>query len=301
MTRLLPLAAIAAAMLLSGCSSSEEAPEAVVVRPVLTTVATSVSSQTIGPFVGTVQPRQQTAMSFQLPGRVLTREVGVGDLVEQGQVLATLDSSVQEFQLSTAQANLASAQAQFNNLSAAEARVALLVSTSTAAQAQLDAATTSRQTAQAQLDQAKANVAAAQDQLDYTRIEAGSDGVVVSTAAEVGQVVSAGETVLVVARPEEREAVFDLPETLASALKVGDPIAVSAVSGDSVPVTGSVRDIAPTASATARLRRVRVTLDAQNDGLRLGSPVEANIARALDTPEIEPENDVTPVTYSPAK
>lgn len=287
MTRLLPFAGIAVALLLSACSAPQDTPETEVVRPVLTTVATLVSSQTIGPFVGTIQSRQQTAMGFQLSGRVLTRQAGVGDLVKQGQVLATLDSSVQEFQLSTAQANLASAQAQFNNLRAAETRMAQLVSSNTAAQAQLDAATTARQTAQAQLDQAKANVASAQDQLDYTRIVAGSDAVVVSTAAEVGQVVSAGETVLVLAQPEQREAVFDLPETLAAVLKVGDPVAVSAVSGDSAPIIASVRDIAPSASATARLRRVRVTLDGQNAGFRLGSPVEANISRALAAPEIE--------------
>lgn len=286
MSRASIFVALAAALALSACSASNDQPAEAVVRPVLTTVATAIDSESIGPFVGTVQSRQQTVMSFQLPGRVLTRDVAIGDLVKQGQLLATLDSSVQEFQLGTAQANLASALAQFSNLAASEARVAQLLETNTAAQAQLDAATTARQTAEAQRDQAKANVERAQDQLGYTRIVAETDGVVVSTAAEPGQVVSAGEPVLVVAQPDHREAVFDLPETLAASLKVGDSIAVSSVTGAADQLTGAIREIAPSASATARLRQVRVTLDAPGDSYRLGSTVEAVVQRALPAPVI---------------
>ena len=172
------LSVVALALLLSACSPAEDHTAETVVRPVLTTVVHATASEAIGPFVGTVQPRQQTAMGFQLAGRVLTREVGIGDTVAAGQVLATLESSVQEFQLDTARANLASAEAQFSSLAASEARVSQLVASNTAAQSQLDAAATARQTAQAQLDQAEANVSRAQDQVNYTRITADQDGIV---------------------------------------------------------------------------------------------------------------------------
>lgn len=275
------------ALLLTACGQAPEAPVAELLRPVLTTDVTLATSQTIGPFVGSVEPRHETTLSFQSAGRVLTRDVGLGDSVTKGQILATLDASVQAFQVETAQANLASAQAQFNNLSAAEARVRQLVSTNTAAQAQLDAATTARQTAQAQLDQAQANVTRAQDQLGYAQIVADADGVVVSTGAEVGQVVSAGQTVLTMARPDQRDAVFDLPDSLAAKLKVGDAIAVATTDAIGVQTNGIVREIAPSASATARLRRVRLTLDATSTAFRLGTTVEAVVTRPLDQPLAE--------------
>lgn len=281
------LSGLALALLLSACSPSEDHSAEVVIRPVLTTMVQTTSTETIGPFVGTVQPRQQTVMSFQLPGRVLTREVGIGDLVEAGQLLATLDSSVQEYQLDTARGNMASAQAQYSSLAASEARVSQLVATSTASQAQLDAAATARQTAQAQLDQAKANVSRAEDQLSYTRITADQAGVVLSSAVEIGQVVSAGEPILVVAQPEMREAVFDLPESLAARLAIGDTIEVSADATDVEPIFGVLREIAPSASATARLRRIRVTLDAPDTLYRLGSTVEAYISRPLPAPVVQ--------------
>ena len=281
------LSVVALALLLSACSPAEDHSAETIVRPVLTTVVRATTSEAIGPFVGTVQPRQQTAMGFQLAGRVLTREVGIGDTVAAGQVLATLESSVQEFQLDTARANLASAEAQFSSLAASEARVSQLVASNTAAQAQLDAAATARQTAQAQLDQAKANVSRAQDQVNYTRITADQDGIVVSTSAETCQVVSAGEPILVVAQVGAREAVFDLPDNLAARLQIGDAIDVRDAAGNAEPLVGVVREIAPNASATARLRRVRVTLDAPDTAYRLGAAVEAVVTRPLAAPVIQ--------------
>ena len=278
------LSATLIAVLLAACDRAPEAPAAESLRPVLTTTVTLISEEAIGPFVGSVEPRHQTALSFQSAGRVLTRDVGLGDSVTKGQVLATLDASVQAFQLETAQANLASAQAQFNNLSASEARVRQLVSSNTAAQAQLDAATTARQTAEAQLDQAKANVTRAQDQLGYTQILADATGIVVSTSAEVGQVVSAGQTILTIAQPEQRDAVFDLPESLASTLAIGDAVTVTTTDASGTETKGIVREIAPSASATARLRRVRLTLDAPDEAFRLGTTVEALVTRPLGQP-----------------
>lgn len=278
------LSAMALSALLAACDRAPEPPAAEPLRPVLTSTVTLVSDQAIGPFVGSVEPRHQTALSFQSAGRVLTRDVGLGDSVTKGQVLATLDASVQAFQLETAQANLASAQAQFNNLSASEARVRQLVSSNTAAQAQLDAASTARQTAQAQLDQAKANVTRAQDQLGYAQILADATGIVVATSAEVGQVVSAGQTILTIAQPEQRDAVFDLPESLASVLAVGDAVTVTTTDLSGTQAKGIVREIAPSASATARLRRVRLTLEAPDEAFRLGTTVEALVTRPLGQP-----------------
>ena len=126
-------------------------------------------------------------MSFQTSGRVIARPVQIGDLVTKGQLLASLDASVQQYQLVSAQANLASAQSQYSNLAASEERARALVASGASAQAQLDSATSAAETAQAQLAQAKASLARAQDQLGYTTITAGFDGVVVSTAPMSGR------------------------------------------------------------------------------------------------------------------
>lgn len=81
---------------LAGCNGSAPKAEAEVIRPVLTQTVTETTSQAIGPFVGTIKPRHETAYGFLLAGRMLSREVGVGDSVKAGDLLATLEASVQE-------------------------------------------------------------------------------------------------------------------------------------------------------------------------------------------------------------
>ena len=56
---------------------------------------------------------------------------------------------------------------------------------------------------------AQANLAKAIEQLGYAELKADFAGVVTAVEAEVGQVVSAGQSVVTVARPDIREAVVD--------------------------------------------------------------------------------------------
>jgi RND family efflux transporter MFP subunit len=68
--------------------------------------------------------------------------------------------------------------------------------------------------AEAELEAAKAEADAADNASDYTELVADHAGVIVETAAEPGQVVSAGQTVVQLAQAGPREAVIQLPETL---------------------------------------------------------------------------------------
>ena len=250
-----------------------------IVRPVLSVVARSTTAETVGPYVGTIEPRYETPLSFQTSGRVLARPVKVGDTVTKGQLLASLDASQQQFTLTSAEANLASAQSQFNNLSAAEERAKSLVASGTAAQSQLDTATTARQTAEAQFSEAKASLARAQDQLGYASINAGFDGVVISVGADVGQVVSAGQTVVTIARPDVREAVFELPEAQAGMLPKDAQLAISVVGAVEEIASGTVRDISPLINGSTRTQTVRLTMAAPPASFRLGTTVNVTYQR----------------------
>jgi membrane fusion protein, multidrug efflux system len=289
MSRTLQLfSALALGTALSACNGSAPKAEAEVIRPVLTQTVTETTSQAIGPFVGTIKPRHETAYGFLLAGRVLSREVGVGDSVKTGDLLATLEASVQEYNLASAQANAASAEAQFTNLAASEERIRGLVAANTASQAQLDAATAARQSAEAQRDQAKAKLTQAEDQLGYTRLTASADGIVTAAPIDVGQVVSAGTTIVTVAQPSERDVVLDLPQELATGLKVGDLISVTENGAIGTSIDATVREVAPSASSTARLRRVRLTLpdSVGSDAFRIGATVTASVAEPLANPAI---------------
>jgi hypothetical protein len=73
-------------------------------------------------------------------------------------------------------------------------------------------------TARADLSAARAQASVAQNATGYAVLLADSDGVVMETLAEPGQVVSAGQVAIRLARAGQREALVQLPETLRPAV-----------------------------------------------------------------------------------
>src|SRR5579859_5543684 len=82
------LAAVAVA--LGGCDNAvaEKPAES---RPVLVATVHYEAQSPERSFVGTIKPRIETDMGFRVPGKVAKRLVEVGQTVEIGQPLATLD------------------------------------------------------------------------------------------------------------------------------------------------------------------------------------------------------------------
>jgi RND family efflux transporter MFP subunit len=281
LTSLTVLGAIA---LLAGC---QEEPHAKVpaARPVLTVTAVPQAVRTFG-FAGTVEPRYISDLGFRVLGRIVSREVDVGDLVKKGQRLATLDPVAYELAVRSAQADLASATARLENAAATEARQRTLLKQDITNQAQFDAATQALESAQAGVISAKAGLDKSQDQLSYTELRADFDGVVTSVAAEPGQVVQPGQTVVAVARPDIREAVVDLPESIGRDLKPQARFDIALQVDPSVRAAGSVREIAPQADSATRTRRVRITLDNPPKSFRLGTTITATVTTQV-SPDIE--------------
>ena len=269
---LLPLA-------LAACQPSQEEPGPPPVRPVLTALAEPTESVLFGPFAGTVEPRYQSQLGFQIGGRVVARDVTVGDVVKKGQRLAALDPIVSRFDLTRAEAELADAQAQSENAAATEARTRRLTEGGNVTQAQLDAAVARRDTAQARLAQASASLQKARDQIGYTELHADFDGVVTQRLAEIGQVVSPGQGIVTLARPETREAVVDIPETLVGAMPQDGVFTVALQSAPEVTARGRVREIAPFADTGTRTRRIRMTLEHPGPAFRLGATITVSLIR----------------------
>jgi membrane fusion protein, multidrug efflux system len=275
MKRAYRLFAIAGLVVTTGCSretaKNEPAP---VVRPVLSVVVKPANDLQIG-FAGTVQPQYQTERGFRLIGRIIARYVFVGDVVEQGQPLARIDPLPYELLLRSSEADLAKAKSQLENSTGAEARSSNLRAKEVVSQSELDTKQQARSAAEASVQQAQANLDKAREQIRYTTLSADGDGVVTSTDADVGQIVSPGKKVMTLARLDIREAVVDLPENVTRFLVVGSPFDIGLQADTSIKTTGKVREIAPQADAATRTRRVKITLDSFTEPFRLGTTVTA--------------------------
>ncbi len=265
------------ALLLSGCG--DEPPPAPP-RPVLTVTVKTLKNDDLGRFAGSIQARYESVLGFRTNGRIASRLFDVGDFVGKGALLATLDPTDQQNQLRASQGDLASAEAQLIDAQANARRQEELFARSVTAQARLDDARTRLKTSQASFDQAKAAVQQARDQLSYTRLVTDFDGVITTWHAEAGQVVSAGQAVVTLARPEVREAVFDLPTEVAESLPADARFLVSAQLDPQARTTGSIRELGPQADASTRTRRVRLSLAQTPEAFRLGSTIQVQLSSA---------------------
>ncbi len=98
---------------------------------------------------------------------------------------------------------------------------------------------------------------------------------VVETLAEPGQVVSAGQVVIRLARAGQREARVQLPETLRPA--VGSEALATRYGSESQPVTATLRLLSDAADATTRTFEARYVLNGALANAPLGSTVTLRI------------------------
>ena len=222
-------------------------------------------------------------------GRIVKVYVQVGNVVRRGQILARLDDSVLKPQVAELAASLARARAQAT-LSAAEYRRALEIGPDgglsrqnieqSQATAAMDAANV--QMVAAQLQQKRA-------QLALTRIVAPVSGIVLTRAAEVGQVASPGGPALLTLEDAGRvELKGQVPEQDLASLKIGQPAKVYLI-GYPQPFPGRIWLLGAIVNQQTRLGQVRIALD-PSPALRPGA-----FARAVIT-ESHAEHPVLPQT-----
>lgn len=267
---------LACALALAGCQQETKAPEPV--RPVQS-VLLEADHADDAVAVGVVEPRYKTNLGFRVLGRLTTRPVYVGDLVSEGQTVGVVDSTALELAVRAAKGHLAKAEAQFATVRATEERQRKLITTDATTKQTLDNAEQARAGAEATVAHEQANLTKASEQLGYSQIKADFAGVVTAVGAEVGQVVSPGQSVVTIARPDVREAVVDLGQDFPLPLEIGLPFTVSLQLLPSVQVEGRIREIAPQADPVTRLRRVRIALGNPPESFRLGATVTARLGK----------------------
>ncbi len=275
---------LSAGLLLAACSKKEPPPEPV--RPVLSIEVQSLDQQSLGRFAGSIQARFESNIGFRVPGRIASRNVDVGSEVRKGALLATLDPTDQQNQLRVALGDQAMVEAQLINAQANARRQQELFNKGVGAQAQLDNAQTDLKTTQASLQQARAAVSQSRDQLGYTELRTDHDAIVTAWNAEAGQVVTAGQQVVTLARPDIKEAVIDLPADLVEQLPADVVFEVAAQLDPSIHTTANIREIEPQAQSATRTRRARLTLAETPRGFRLGTAISVTLSSAIE-PRIE--------------
>jgi RND family efflux transporter MFP subunit len=267
-SRFIKAMGVLGSLALAACDPMTAQPLAPV-RPVLVTPVHYEAQVSDRSFVGTVRPRIESDLGFRVAGKVSKRLVEVGTRVEAGQPLATLDEVDLGLQAEQAAAELRAATGVLAQASAAETRARELRQKGWSTDAQLDQAKAAADEARARLHRAERSVELTKNSLSYATLVADAAGVVTATLIEPGQVVTAGQTAIRLARLAEKEVVVAIPETLLTRAKSGEA-QVSIWSNPDKRYVAKLRELAPSADAATRTYLAKFSMPEAGDEVQLG-------------------------------
>jgi multidrug efflux system membrane fusion protein len=264
------------ALTLAACHNKETAAPAP--RPVVAVAVHADGQPLAASLPGEVQARYSTPLSFRIAGKIIERRVRLGDVVQNGQIVARLDPADAQKNAASAAAQLEAAQhrlvyaKQQLDRDRAQARENLI------AQTQLEQTEDAYASAAAQRDQAQQQAALAKDQLQYATLTADHAGVITAEQADTGQNVSAGQAVYNLAWSGDVDVVCDVPESALASLRVGQMATVKLGALPGRTFNARVRELSPAADPQSRTYRAKLTLDHPGPDVRLGMTADIDFA-----------------------
>ena len=233
-------------------------------------------------YTGVVRARTESGLGFRVAGKIAERLVNAGDTVKKDQPLLKLDPVDYQLALQAARAAVEAARAVTTQALLEQARVFGLVEKGAEARDLLEKATAAAESGAARLRSAEAQAEQIANQAGYTTLYADSDGIVMSAPAEPGQVVAAGQAVIVLATAGPREAVVDIPES--SLARIRDHAATARLYLDeAATVPATLREISGVADPVARTYQARYVLKGDPARFPLGATVTVRVSPSAET------------------
>jgi RND family efflux transporter MFP subunit len=266
-------------LLITACGSRDEAgPPATQGAPAAIKAAITEVRAAQFPVVvevtGQITAASQATLSAKVQGTVQELRVREGETVRKGQALVVLDSR-------DLRANLARAEAEYDNARAHLARMQRLYQQESVAKQELDNATRAYKVA-------AAGRRAAEAHLSDTVITAPFDGVVTEKRIEVGELAAPGRPVLKLEDPRRLRLEATVSEGDVKAVAVGDKVAVVVDALGDRPLTGTVAQVLPAGDPATHTFVVKVDLPPA-PGLKSGMfgrmRLDKGVSQTLAVPE----------------
>lgn len=261
-------------------------------------------------FSGTLEPSTEFVVASKVGGRVERILVDLGDVVERGQVVATLDDAEYRQAVAQARAEVSVARAQRSAARKAKeiasrtfARVQDLRKRSVASDQELDLAMADKleaeadvEVAEAQVQRANAALEAARIRQQYTQVSADwpeedTERVVAARFADGGETVAQNARLLSIVDLDPLTAVVLATEVEYTELTVGQPVTLSTDAYPDETFDGRVSRVAPVFQEASRQARIELAVGNADARLRPGMFVRVTaVLERVEDAVIVPED-----------
>ena len=267
----------ASALLAAGCEDEAEISPPPPIRSIKYMKLEDGAAQQKRRISGVIAAVESSDVAFQAGGQVVRLHKKVGDLVQEGDVLAELDPEPLRLRLATAQAELAKANASVADNESKFSQQKRLFDKGYATRTNYESALAAMRTSKGARGVAQSQAQIARRDLRKAKLTAPFSGVIAKQSIDQYEEVASGQAIFTIQSAGDAEVRVSLPETLISAVSVGDKadVLVDLVSPNALP--GRVTEIAPVAEGV-NAYPVTVRLDMAPDALRPGMSAEVVFA-----------------------
>lgn len=217
-------------------------------------------------YAGRIESRRASNLGFDRSGRVVSLAVNEGDRVEEGALLATLETRDLNAELRELQARRRASAARLELAQRTTQRRETLAKSESISQQAYDEARFDEEALTAELEGARAGIARLKVMLELSELRAPFTGTIVQRSIDEGTVATPGQTVLRIIEGGPVELRVGLPLATASAL---DPEASYPVEVEGISRTARLHARLPAVDAATRTLTAIFHIDQPEDAALL--------------------------------
>jgi RND family efflux transporter MFP subunit len=239
------------------CACTPDKPPAEALRQVRTVEIRYDSPLQASRYTGSVHSRYEVDQAFRVGGKIVKRNIDVGQRVREGDVLAVLDDTDFRLAVEAAEQQLLAAETAARQARSDRRRNEELKGDGAVSIADTEHTESEEVRAKAAAESEARKLELARNRLRYTVLRASRGGVVTAVRSEVGQVVPEGQPVVSISDHGEPEIVVDVPEDhFASFAKARYKALLASAPGETFDVV--LRELSQQAAAQTRTYRARL-------------------------------------------
>lgn len=274
--------AIGSALLISNCGKPNKAntvPEERII-PVNVTTVTNGSVENKINFLGDIKAYREVNVYSTIPEKITSLNVDINDVVQKGDVLATVNDIKIRQGVLQAEAGLASAKAQYENVSTEWNRIQKLYKESAVSKSQYDAVRTQKEAAEAAVKQLSAGLKSAKEQLADTKIKAPISGIISARNFNFGDQTSPQYPAFTIVDMDTVKIYIDIVEYQVAQIKEGQKALIRVTGYPNKVFEGVVAKVYPTLNPLSRSVKAEIVVD--NEDLPLKPGMYANVVVITD-------------------
>jgi len=296
--------ALLATSIVVGCHDKPALPVKAPIAVRLANVTLYQSSEGLR-YSASLVPYSQVDVSFRTSGYITevkqvksadgrTRNVGVGDYVTKGTVLAQIRRQDLKNQADESGAQVDAAVAQHTQAEQDFNRAKALYATQSLTKPDYDQAQARFDSTLATLNQTQAAQRQAQLTLSDSQLEAPLSGFILARNIDVGTLASPSSAAFTIADINAVKATFGMPEDTLNLVHLGQPLTLQ-LQNDAAQYSGRVTSISPSADARSRVFTIEVTLSNRQNKLRPGMIASVDLGEKHETSQPSvPLNAIVP-------